>query len=86
MTVRRYLSSEGEVKVKGRNPRPALSPLADQRFTRGVDALTAHSRKLRSLRAGTDLLVKETREATKTGTPPIIVALDRRPWLRLRQN
>ncbi len=69
--ARRYLSSEGEVKVKGRNPRPALGPLADQRFTRGVDVLTAYPRELRSLGPGIDVLLKETRKTTKTGTSPI---------------
>jgi len=39
---RRYLSSQGEVKVKGRNPRPALGPLADQRFTRGAAGRPTH--------------------------------------------
>ena len=40
--------------MKGRNPRPALSPLADSRFTRGVDVLTAYSREIHPLRPGSD--------------------------------
>ena len=37
----------------------------------GVDMLTAYPRELRSLGPGTDVLLKETRKTTKTGTSPI---------------
>ncbi len=73
--ARRYLSSEGKVKAKGGNPRPALGHLADLRFTRGVDVVTAYPRGLRSLGPGIDVLLKERRKMTKTGTSPMMSCL-----------
>lgn len=37
----------------------------------GVDVLTAYPRELRSHGPGTDVLLKETRKMTKTGTSPM---------------
>jgi hypothetical protein len=59
--------------VKGRNPRAALSLLAEQRFTRGADMVTAYSREIHPLRPGTDSRRGHARRRRLERSPPLLI-------------